>query len=125
MDRDSSALSTARFAGCLHVVAAGSEGRFEHAPPHPLHGVHSTTEGHLGVYLLSEGGSALGVWVGELPQVVSKPTRLSFNPLVTTGGSHSSARRASPYIHACPPMRLVDFLSEAHPRSTSLFVTPS
>jgi hypothetical protein len=54
MDRDSSAPSTARFAGCLPVVPhlqtlmVGSNTR--HSTP--LHGVHSTTEGHLGVNLL-------------------------------------------------------------------------
>ena len=54
MERDSFALSTARFAGCLPVVPllqtlkVGSNAR--HSTP--LHGVHSTTEGHLGVYLL-------------------------------------------------------------------------
>jgi hypothetical protein len=50
MDRDSSVLSTARFAGCLPVVPLLLDGRFEDT--HPLHGVHSTTEGHLGLYLL-------------------------------------------------------------------------
>jgi hypothetical protein len=55
MDRHSSAASTARFAGCLRVVPllrtlmVGSNTR--HSTP--LHGVHCTTEGHLGVYLLS------------------------------------------------------------------------
>ena len=54
MDRDYSALSTARFAGCLRAVPllqtlmVGSDTR--HFTP--LHGVHSTTEGHLGVNLL-------------------------------------------------------------------------
>jgi hypothetical protein len=35
----------------LPVVPLPLDGRFEHTPQ-PLHGVHSTTEGHLGVYLL-------------------------------------------------------------------------
>jgi hypothetical protein len=54
MDRDSSAPYIARFAGCSRVVPllqtlmVGSNTR--HSTP--IHGVHSTTERHLGVYLL-------------------------------------------------------------------------
>jgi hypothetical protein len=65
MDRDSSAPSTARFTGCLHVVPLPTlDGRFT---PHstPLHGVHSTTEGHLGVNLLRV--AVLDWLVGVLP----------------------------------------------------------
>jgi hypothetical protein len=53
MDRDSSAPSTARFAGCLHVVLLLQTLMVGSNTPHstPLH-VHSTTEGHLGVNLL-------------------------------------------------------------------------
>jgi hypothetical protein len=54
MDRDFSEPSTARFAGCLRVVAASPnpDGRLNTLHSTPLHGVHSTTEGHLGVNLL-------------------------------------------------------------------------
>jgi hypothetical protein len=52
MDRDSSALFTARFAGCLRVVPPALDVRFERTQSTPLHGVHNTTEGHLGVHLL-------------------------------------------------------------------------
>ena len=53
MDRDSSAPSTARFAGCLRVVPLPNPDGGSNTPHStPLHGVHSTTEGHLGVYLL-------------------------------------------------------------------------
>ena len=54
MDRDSSALSTARFAGCLRAVPLLQTLMVGSNTPHstPLHGVHSTTEGHLGVNLL-------------------------------------------------------------------------
>jgi hypothetical protein len=54
MDRDSSALSTARFAGWLRVVPLLQTLMVGSSTPHstPLHGVHSTTEGHLGVNLM-------------------------------------------------------------------------
>jgi hypothetical protein len=57
MDRDSSAPSTARFAGSLPVVPLLQTLMVGSDTPHstPLHGVHSTTEGHLGVYLLRVG----------------------------------------------------------------------
>ena len=48
MDRDSSAPSTARFAGCLRRAASPNpDGRFDTPHSTPLHGVHRTTEGHL------------------------------------------------------------------------------
>jgi hypothetical protein len=52
--RDSSAPSTARFAGCLLVVPLLQTLMVGSNTPHstPLHGVHSTAEGHLGEYLL-------------------------------------------------------------------------
>ena len=55
VDRDSSALSTARFAGCLRAVPLLQTLMVGSNTPTPLHGVHSTTEGHLGVYLLLRG----------------------------------------------------------------------
>jgi hypothetical protein len=57
MDRDSSALSTARFAGCLRAVPLLQTLMVGSNTPHSalLHGVHSTTEGHLGVNLLYRG----------------------------------------------------------------------
>ena len=52
MDRNSSAPSTARFTGCWHVVPLPLEAGSNTPHSTPLHGVHTTTEGHLGVYLL-------------------------------------------------------------------------
>jgi hypothetical protein len=50
-------------AACTSCRFPTLDGRFEHTHSPPLHGVHSTTEGHLGVYLLSEGGLSC-VWGG-------------------------------------------------------------
>ena len=99
MVRDSSAPSTARFAGCLPVVPLPLDGRFERTHSTPLHGVHSTTEGHLGVHLLlgrfqsknrrpcSQGGTLL----------VAASTRLAHSP------PPPAAYRLTPTCAACAP----------------------
>jgi hypothetical protein len=111
MDRDSSALSNPRFAGCLRVVPllqtlmVGSNTR--HSTP--LHGVHTTTEGHLGVY-----PAALRVRVCEkLPQLCCC-IAVQIHPPCEQCRWESQQCTGSLPIHAHPPMRLAGYLSEAH-----------
>jgi hypothetical protein len=79
----------------------------------PPHGVHSTLEGHLGVNPLCRGWFCSGgEGVRASPVVANSNVQLLQH---SAGGSHSSARAASP-SDPHPPMRLVGRLSEAHLR---------
>jgi hypothetical protein len=106
MDRDSSAPSTARFAGCLRVVPAGPEAGSNAPHSTPLHGVHSTTEGHLGVHLLVlRVGLLWGCVVGELPNLCQNyPTRLSSTLLcllVEVTSVHGETLHSPIHTHRC------------------------
>jgi hypothetical protein len=97
MDRDSSAPSTARFAGCLHVVPllrtlmVGST----RATPHRYTASTARRRDILEVPAVLGGSALRGVRERAARRCESKPTAA----LLSAGGSHSSARRASTYTH--------------------------
>jgi hypothetical protein len=69
------------------AASPNPDGRFEHTPLHTVHGVHSTTEGHLGVYCCSEGAGVRE----SCPSCVANAVQI--HRLVSSaGGSRSSAR---------------------------------